>query len=178
MDDMLKMAKVAAEVGARSAIEKLKAEQERARTERRDKRLRNTKLLLQNYRCFKDCIENSIFDINQLEKENALEILDLMWEGSGSLQVDSIKESVTRTAVIVEHVNAMLNIYSIYCERSKRVEDKRRYRIVRDLYFSEVPDTIEGLAKREGVDKRTIYKDIDAAIEKISALLFGVDSLQ
>ena len=65
-------------------------------------------MLLQNYRCFRDCVENSIFDINQMAKEDALERLDLMWEGSVSLQVDSIRQSVARTAVIIEHINSKL----------------------------------------------------------------------
>lgn len=178
MEDIMQMAKVAAEVGARSAIERLETEQEKARKERRDKRLRNTKMLLQNYRCFKDCVENSIFDINQMAKEDALEILDLMWEGSVSLQVDSIRQSVVRTAVIVEHINSMLEIYKIYCERSNKNEDKRRCRVIYALYINPVPDTIEDLAKQEGVEMRTIYKDIDVAVGTISTLVFGIDGLQ
>ncbi len=178
MDDIMQMARVAAEIGARSAIEKYEAQQKHARIERRDKRLRNTKLLLQNYRSFKDCIEHSVFDIEQMQEASALELLDLMWEEHSSLQVDSIKKSTAKTAVIVEHIDAMIGMYELYCERSPRLEDKRRYRIIKELYISEgIPDTVDNLAKREGVNTRTVYKDIDAAIEKISALIFGIDGV-
>ena len=68
MEDIMQMARVAAEVGARSAIEKYEAQQKRAKSERRDKRLRNTRLLLQNYRNFKACIEHSVFDIEQMQE--------------------------------------------------------------------------------------------------------------
>jgi len=179
MNDIMQVARVAAEIGARSAIEKYEAQQRRASIERRDKRLRNTKLLLQNYRNFKSCVEHAVFDIGQMAEESALEILDLMWEHQGSLQVDSIKQSTARTAIIVEHIDAMIAIYEIYCERSPRIEDKRRYRIIKELYISgDTSNTVEALAKKEGVNARTVYKDIDAAIEKISALIFGIDGVE
>ncbi len=178
MEDIMQMARIAAEVGARSAIEKYEAQQKRAKSERRDKRLRNTRLLLQNYRNFKACIEHSVFDIEQMQETSAAELLDLMWEGHGSLQVDSIKQSTAKTAVIVAHIDTMVDLYEIYCERSPRAEDKRRCRIIKELYISkDAPDTVENLARREDITVRTVYKDIDAAIEKISVLIFGIDGV-
>ena len=40
------------------------------------------------------------------------------------------------------------------------------------------PLTVAGLADREGVVERTIYKDVDAACEKIAALMFGIDGIK
>ncbi len=173
------MIRLAGEAGARAAMETLDREKKREQNSRFDRRLRNTKLLLRNYRMFKEHVDNAVFEAGQLD-ENAIDILDLMWERSGSsdLYVESIKKSVARTAIIMSHITEMIGLYEAFCYRSGKPEDIRRYRVVYALYIDENPETVREISEKEGIDDRTVYKDIDAACEKISALIFGIDGLK
>ena len=38
--------------------------------------------------------------------------------------------------------------------------------------------TAEELAQREHIEKRTVYKDIKAAMRPLSALIFGIDGIK
>lgn len=171
--------KLAAEAGAKAALETLEKEKKKALKSRHDRRLRNTKLLLRNFRMFKEHTENAVFEASQLD-ESAIDILDMMWEYSNDseLFVESIKKSVARTKIIMTHVIDMLALYETYCTRSNKPEDARRYRVIDKLYISDKPMTVREIATMEGIDDRTVYKDVDAACEKLSALIFGIDGLK
>ena len=55
--------KLSAETGANAAMETLNRERARERKELADSRLRNTKLLLRNYRVFCAHAENAVYDV-------------------------------------------------------------------------------------------------------------------
>lgn len=169
---------IAAEVGARTALDRFEAERQREAKELMDSRLRNTKLLLRNYRLFKAHVENAVYDPET--DLNPLEIIrDLMKPGrSGSVVVESIKKSAARTAIIVDHIETMIRIYQAYCLTSNGADDLRRWRVVEGLYISDEKKTVPELARAEGVVERTIYKDIDAACDTIAPLMFGIDGLR
>ena len=40
------------------------------------------------------------------------------------------------------------------------------------------PIPVSEIAERENIDTRTVYKDLDAACEKMSALLFGIQWIE
>lgn len=169
---------IAAEAGARAALERIETERQQSRKEMADRRLRNTKLLLRNYRLFKAHAENAVYEV--LPDESPQTILeDLMMPGrDNTLFVESIKESAARTATIVKHMETMMQIYHAYCVTTGEEEDIRRWRVVYGLYISPDRQTVAELADREGVVERTIYKDVDAACEKIAALMFGIDGIK
>lgn len=176
-DNVEALVRLAAAEGAKAAMEAIEKEKQKERKSRHDRRLRNTKLLLRNFRMFKEHCRNAVFDASQLD-ENAIDILDLMWNRSGADNfVESIKKSVQRTAIIMQHITDMLGLYEAYCIKSAKAEDARRYRVIEALYIADAPLTAQQIAEREGIDLRTVYKDIDAAAEKLSALIFGIDGL-
>ena len=144
-----------------------------------NRRRANTKMLLRNYRSLKEHSESAIYEAAQAERDFELaEILDMMGAGKrGGIKVESIRESAARTALIIEHVDRMLEAYRISCERSRKPEDMRRYRVIHGLYISAVPETAEDIAENECIDRSTVYRDIDAAVERLSAMLFGIDGL-
>ena len=171
------IAKIAAEAGAKAGVEAYLKLMKQAQTERQDKRLRNTKLLLRNYRMFKDHCENAVYEIEDLD-ETVYDILDMMAGHDTTTFVESIKQSVARTVLIVKHIETMLQLYEAYCFRSGNTEEQRRYRIIQALYISEDATPVEVLASFESINSRTVYKDIDSACEKISALIFGIDGIK
>jgi hypothetical protein len=72
----------------------------------------------------------------------------------------------------------MLESYQRSCENSNRDEDRRRYRVLYDMYISPEPKTPEAIAQKEFVDKSTVYRDIDAAADHLAVLFFGVYGLK
>ncbi len=172
------VAQIAADVGAKTALDRINAEQQKMAKEKFDKRLRNTKLLLRNYRLFKAHVSNAVYEAKL--KENALDILEgLMMPGmDNNLIVESIKRSTERTAIIVAHIETMMRIYQAYCATSGADDDLRRWRVVDGLYIHSPKLTVAELAKSECVVERTIYKDIDAACEVIAPLMFGIDGIR
>lgn len=171
--------KLAAEIGAKTALSTLEDKIKISQKERSDRRLRNTKLLLRNYRMFKAHAENAVFDASQID-ENAYDIIDLMsdrWQDS-EIFVSSIKQSVARTVTIVSHIDTMLQLYEVFCEKSGNPEEIRRSSVIRALYIDENPLTVKELADKYFVTSRTIYNDIDIACERIAALIFGIDGIK
>jgi len=169
--------KLAAEVAAKTALEVYEKERKNARKEQIDRRLRNTKLLLRNFRMFREHAAKAVYEI-EMADENAYEILDLMEQSSKSIVfVDSIKTSVARTVTIVHHIEAMLEIYEIFCQKSTNPEEKRRYRVIRSLYIDDKPLTIKAIAEEEHMTERNVYRDIDIACERLASLFFGIDGI-
>nr|DAL85263.1 MAG TPA: Mga helix-turn-helix domain [Caudoviricetes sp.] len=174
-------AKAGAATGAKSAIETIEHERRKVQRARYDRRLHNTKLLLRNYQMLTKHCEHAVYDLDTAEEEMSPgDIFELMNEFSydDDLYVESIKKSAARTRIIMEHVNRMLGIYEVYCAGSKREDFKRHYRVIYGLYLAPAPTTANQLAKEENIDKRTVYKDIDAACEILTALIFGIDGMK
>lgn len=177
------VAELAAKEGAKAALETLEKERKRMAKEAEDRRLHNTKLLLRNYRLLKLHTSNSISEPEQAcEDETVADILQKIWEGSeqgyDEIHIDAIRKSATRTLIIVRHIDEMLGIYEAYCVKSSRMEDMRRYRVIKGLYIDEKAMTSREIAELEQIDTRTVYKDVDAACLLLSALLFGIGGIK
>lgn len=172
-----KAAEIGARVGAETAIKTIDKERSKDRKELVDRRLRNTKLLLRNYRMFKAHAENAVYEAE--EDITPMQILeDLMQPGRESTIVESVKRSVARTTILVRHMDTMIQIYHGLCDMSGSEIEGRRWRVVNALYLSEEQANPQDLAKEEGVVERVIYNDVDSATEKIAALMFGVDGIK
>ncbi len=182
--------RIAAEAGAKAGIDAYNKQVHKAQAERVDRRLRNTKLLLRNYRMFKRHCGSAVYELKHGKndawyetqgdqpEEDLYDILDQINNGESEYFVESIKKSVARTAIIVKHIDAMLGFYEIYCTKSKNPEEDRRYKVIQAHYIDEDTSTIKELADKFNVTDRTIYRDIDIACERIAALLFGIDGVK
>jgi hypothetical protein len=175
-DELVKMA---GKAGAEAALHYLEMERKKAQVTRQDRRLYNTKLLLRNYRMLNAYVANAVYEESD-DDENAIDILDMMCEHAwkDDVCINSIKKSVMRTQIIMKHINGMLEIYDVLCKRSQKTEDQRRWRVLNAMYISEENSTAEEIAQSEGIDTRTVYKDLSYATEKMTALLFGIDGLK
>lgn len=168
----------AAAIGAREALKTFTQERKKECNSRADKRLRNTRLLLRNYHMLREHAERSVFGRTQM-KESALDILESMMSiYSDEVIIQSIKNSATRTAIIVSHIKTMFELYYSYCERSNNREiDLRRYNVVWDMYMAEETLSAKEIAEKQNVSKDTVYSDLKVATERLTALIFGVDGL-
>jgi len=167
------------EIGTKTALDFIAQEKKVLRKGRYDKRLRNTRLLLRNYRSLKTHARDAVFSATQA-KENAVDILDGLNDYSfdDDLYVESIKKSRQRTLIILRHIEEMLRYYRINCEQSGKAEELRRYRVIMATYINDEKKSAEEIATDENIERRTIYKDINMAIKTLSALIFGIDSLK
>lgn len=176
-EDLQELMEKAAVAGAKAGIDRYEAELKDRQKKYRDKRYHNTKLLLRNYRMLQINAENSVFGRSQME-ESAADILDNMMNMyNDEVIVESIKTSATRTAIIVSHVKTMIRMYQICCEQSGNEIDKRRYDIIYGLYISDPKITRKELMNKWNISSYTTYTDEKIAIERLSALIFGVDGL-
>ena len=168
----------AAAIGAKEALKTFEQERKKEYGQRADKRLRNTKLLLRNYHMLKEHAENSVFGRTQM-KESALDILESMMSiYNDEVIIQSIKNSATRTAIIVSHIETMFGLYYSYCERSiNRDIDLRRYNVVWDMYMAEDTLSAKEIAEKQNISKESVYSDLKVGIERLTALIFGVDGL-
>lgn len=155
-------------------VETYRKEAEKQREVRRDRRLHNTKMLMEKYRGFVIHSESAVYEASQVDEDEQFnDLLELMDSGGKGFSVESVRESAARTSIMVHHIQKMLDFYEFCCNRSKKPEDARRFRVVKGLYIDEDKKTYEELAKMECVDVRTIYRDNQAALKELSALLFG-----
>lgn len=88
------------------------------------------------------------------------------------LVVESIKNSATRTGIIVSHVRTMLEIFEVCCEKSSNELDKRRYDIIYGLYISEDKISRKELAEKWNVSNDTTYIDRENCSRKTVGTYF------
>jgi hypothetical protein len=165
----------AALVGAQVASDAMLVGQRKKEKERIDRRLHNTDLLLRNYRTLKASCENAVYESKEGEVSEVLE--DIMSMKNDKVIVESIRTSARRTAIMVQHIDKMLEVYRVYCSKISE-KDKRRYKIIKALYISKAPMTIAEISKKFSVSKVTVYEDIKIAKERLSSLFFGIDGLK
>ncbi|MEF3312335.1 hypothetical protein PV433_25960 [Paenibacillus sp. GYB004] len=139
----------------------------------RDRRLRNTKLLLKHYRSFVAHAEALLERPNDREWDNTLD--DLREQ---EYAVSAVKRSRERTATMVRFMRDMMGVYRAMCERSPQPEDMRRYRVIEALHIADEVTTVEKLAEQYSVETRTIYRDVNDACKVLSVLMFGVDGIR
>ncbi len=142
----------------------------------KDNRLHNAKLLMKKYRWLSDYNNNALYDAAQLCAEGMDDVLALVgYEAGEKHQVDSIRNNVIVTRIIMEHIDTMLDCYKRKCESSKKPEIQRRWRILYKLYLNPEVKPAEEIADEEHISLSMVYTDIDSACKELSTLFFGLD---
>ena len=147
-----------------TALTFYKQQLEEEKTRIADKRNKNTKLLLKNYRYLKEHINSIRLEIDEL---NEIIILDDL--NTDSFAIESIKASKRKTLIMLKFVDAMLSIYQDI--------NPKRFDILNETYIIEDRKSTKDLADKYQVTSRNIYKEINLGIIELSNLLYGIDSL-
>lgn len=145
-----------------------------------DRKRANIKLTLRKYREIVRYVDKAVYEASQEDDDFTLQDLLVLMSGdrNRTFRVDSIRDSVAKSKIMVDHMNKMLDDYRVLCEHSDKAEDKRRYRVLYNTYIASEEKSPEEIAQEEFVDKSTVYRDIDAAAERLTVLFFGVDGLK
>lgn len=179
LEAIVRLASETAVESYRKELERQQEQDGKARRERHHRVVNSAKMLLKNYRRFKKMTVSSVYGKDTSTNETLVELLELM-QGiyrSGELEVVSIKDRVARTELMIEHIDAMLEVYKKDCNRSP--EGQRRYRAIYWMYLSEDESkTAEDIAEMENVVVRTVFRDIKTAYEELAVLFFGIDGVR
>ena len=128
LEAIVRLASETAVESYRKELERQQEQDGKALRERHHRVVNSAKMLLKNYRRFKKMTVSSVYGKDTSTNETLVELLELM-QGiyrSGELEVVSIKDRVARTELMIEHIDAMLEVYKKDCNRSP--EGQRRYR--------------------------------------------------
>lgn len=164
---------IAAEEGIRS----YKAEQDREQKERQSRHENNARTLIYNYRRFKSMCNRSVYTIEDSEDADLQELMEIM-QGrirAKNYETISIKDKVVRTRLIMDHVDAMLDVFKKQCEKAADPEESRRYRVIEGLYLAPEPKTVREIAEEESITTSTVYRDCNKAFRRLAILFFGID---
>lgn len=179
LEAIVRLASETAVESYRKELERQQEQDGKARRERHHRVVNSAKMLLKNYRRFKKMTVSSVYGKDTSTNETLVELLELM-QGiyrSGELEVVSIKDRVARTELMIEHIDAMLEVYKKDCNMSP--EGQRRYRVIYWMYLSEDESkTAEDIAEMENVVVRTVFRDIKTAYEELAVLFFGIDGVR
>ena len=138
---------------------------------RHDKRLRNTRLLLKHYNYFRNQIDEAIYKSSQL---NAVDVRDEIDDCRSDVYIQSIKKSAAKTAIVIHHINNMLEIYQSYCDKTGTSE-QRKFRVLKSFYFDQTKRF--DVMQIEHISESTYFRDVDDAVNTLSALIFGIDAV-
>lgn len=171
----------ATRIGVRVAMETIQKEKDKAAQEKKKRRLQNTRLLLKHYRTMKAGCMNSVFNAAQTLKHiDDLDIQALMARlDDEHFRVESTFRTAGRTYILIQHIDKTIELYGDLCVKSQREENERRCRIVKAMYIDgDTAANVDDIAASEHIEPRTVYKDITAAVDTLSVLLYGLDGLQ
>ncbi len=183
---------IGVEVGASAAAEAAHAaaskiaarERRKLQRQQKDRRYHDTKLLIRKYRQLNAYYANAVYDEEAATEidEDFEEIMSIFGQKyrdrEKGLSSDSIRRGYLVSRIIMAHVNKMLEVYEAMCQHTRRTDERRRWRVLNALYLAEEPSTAAQIADREGIDRRTVYKDLDACLSDLAVLFFGVEGLE
>lgn len=167
--------------GIKKGIEQAKNEERLREKITYDTRIKNTRLLLKNYRNFVKACKQATFTEKKLETATVEEVLDKLFCQSYDevTVVQSILTSKKRTEIILTHIERIINFYIFEAEQSKNDEKIRKAHILNDLYVEgKYKPKINAMSEKYHISERQIRRDANSAIEEIAVLMFGIDGIR
>ena len=141
---------------ARIAAAEVLSQREAVIQEEFDARYLDVKLLMKNYRMLKAHYAHVSPD---------------------TLEVDTICSMRRKTGLMMSHVDKMLTAYHAICYESSRPDEKNRWDTLYLRYIDEERITIDSIADRLSIDRRTYFRYVNRAMEDLAVLLFGIEAI-
>jgi hypothetical protein len=94
-----------------------------------------------------------------------------------TLEVSSIYALQRQTGLMMSHVDRMLEVYEAICRSAQYPDEMRRWEALHLRYISDEKISVDEIAERLSIDKRTFYRDIGKAMEDMAVLLFGIEAV-
>lgn len=94
-----------------------------------------------------------------------------------TLEVDSIFTMRRKTGLMMSHVDNMLSAYRAMCKEALTPDESRRWDALYLRYITDERLSVDTIAERLSIDRRTFYRDISLAMEDLAVLLFGIEAI-
>lgn len=94
-----------------------------------------------------------------------------------TLEVSAICSMRRKTGLMMSHVDKMLTAYEAMCRDSINPDETRRWEALYLRYINSERMSVDDIAERLSIDKRTFYRDINKAMEDMAVLLFGIEAI-
>ena len=144
-----------AEVARIAAVEVL-SQRDAIVQEEFDSRYHDVKLLMKNYRMLKAHYAHV---------------------SPETLEVNAICSMRRKTGLMMSHVDKMLTAYKAICYDSGRADEKARWDALYLRYVADNQTTIDQIANRLSIDRRTYFRYVNRAMEDLAVLLFGIEAI-
>lgn len=184
LDVIDKAVEIGVSKGVKSAMIEYDKIQKNKKKIRYDKRLKNTKVLLENYKEFIEHCENAVFELKKDMEEaintesNFIILFDEIYDMEDNKTiVKSILKSKTRTIIIVNHIEKCIEFYKYKALSSNNEEFKRRVNVIQMLYLDEINKTYSEIAETLHISTKTVNRDRIKATKELAPLFFGVDGI-
>ncbi len=141
---------------ARIAAAEVLSQREAIIQEEFDSRYLDVKLLMKNYRMLK---------------------VHYAHVSPETLEVTAICSMRHKTGLMMSHVDKMLTAYHAICYDSGRPDEKNRWDTLYLRYISDERITIDNIASRLNIDRRTYFRYVNRAMEDLAVLLFGIEAI-
>lgn len=167
--------------GIKKGIEQLRNEERLKEKITYDTRIKNTRLLLKNYRNFVKACKQATFTEKDLETATVEEVLDkLFCQTCDEITVvQSILASKKRTEIILTHIKRIIDFYLYESDHSNNDEKRRKAHILNELYvIGKYKPKINDMSEKYHISERQIRRDANSAIEEIAVLMFGIDGIR
>ena len=121
-----------------------------------DKRYQDVKLLMRNYRKLKAYYSRVDAEV---------------------LEANVIRSTHRKTGLMMSHVDKMLVAYKALCQEAETPEELRRWQVLYLRYMADKRMKIDDIADSLNINKRTLYRDTERAMEDMAVLLFGIEAI-
>lgn len=156
------------EIIAEAVLKEQNNQKKRHDKVKKDWKLRNTNLLLKNYRMLKQHCDGIVPTLHDFE--------DTIFSPD-QLELSSLMKYKARTKEMLDYFDLMLSSYCQYCHNQGEMAE-RRYDIIFSVYITnEYRKSKMQMTGIYNIDARTVDRDIKKAGEELAIFLFGIDSL-
>ncbi|MEG1562565.1 MAG: helix-turn-helix domain-containing protein [Bacteroides sp.] len=94
-----------------------------------------------------------------------------------TLEVGAICSMRRKTGLMMSHVDKMIMAYEALSQDAINPDETRRWEALYLRYIKEERMSVDDIAERLNIDKRTFYRDINRAMEDMAVLLFGIEAI-
>ena len=130
-----------------------------------EKKLRNIKYLMENYRYLQNHIE---LELPSIEDDSPLT--------QKQLSLFSLLGYRERSREMMLFINDVLAEYKRICRAGNR-EENEKYDVIAGLYIDTHPLTYDMLAQKCNCAEKTVRRIERKALQELSVMLFGIDSI-
>jgi hypothetical protein len=133
-----RLVQIGTQIGTQTGIDIYKKEKEENIKQRFSRRLHNTRRLLQEYRKLKEHAVDAVY--RKASTTDAIDILEGLENCTDDeIYIESIKNSIDKTSIILSHIEKMLEVYRMLCEKyQERFKEyhPRKYKAIYHYYIS------------------------------------------